>query len=194
MSTTFDWSASHQAGYEATRQQLHDAVRAHCGPHRPAGGGHVLTDEDLAIGLYTVTRASFSLHEDPRRQWTVGHDAIIAMFESLHGQGITGRRCPDRHKSGAILRALEAARLVECQDRMYVPAGRRGISRKWTIGPAHPRYAEFCRFAETVRVIYVGAGKFECKRVYTRAPHLPHRHSNAHAREGRKSPETVGGE
>jgi hypothetical protein len=154
---TFDYAAAPQAGYESSKDSLLDAVRTHC-HDRPGGRRHTLTDEDLAIGLYVVTRASFSLHDDPALQWTVGHSAVIGMFDALRADGATQRRCPDRNKSGAILRALERAELIECLDRRYKPAGKRGICRKWTVGPAHPRYAAFVRFSETVRVVYIGSG------------------------------------
>jgi hypothetical protein len=45
---------------------------------------------------------------------------------------------------------------MDCLDEEWIRSGpKRGISRKWTIGPNHPRYAEFCRFAETVKVKYI---------------------------------------
>ena len=154
----FNWSAASPAvGYAAERPRLLALVRTCC-VHRESSRRCKLSDDDLAIGLYTIERSSFGLHEDPRLQWTVGHDALAGMLDVLRKAGLTCRRSANRHVTGAIFRTLEAAGLIECLDRKYIPAGKAGIYRKWVVGPAHPKYSEFVMVSEGVRVVYVGIG------------------------------------
>lgn len=149
---TFDPDLCFSAGgYETLKPKLFEAVRTHC-HDRSAKYKAEITDEDLAIALYTFHVASFTRHERPQEQWTVGNGAIKGMFEALKRAGITTRGCRNVNKQVALKTILSRSGLVECFDSKYVPADGNGIAKKYTIGPSHWLYAQWVRWAESVPV------------------------------------------
>lgn len=170
---TFDPYKASEGGYSTSKDKLLAAVREHC-LDRTSKYTSEVTDEDLAIALYTYTRISFSVSETPRRQWTAGYEAIKGMFSKLAAEGLTERGCGNRNKGVALKTILERAGLVECFDSKWVSAGKQfGISKKYTIGPKHWRYGEFVRFAESIQCVKVDQIKGERKTV-TEEPELSH--------------------
>jgi hypothetical protein len=65
------------------------------------------------------------------------------MFSTLHSNRAITRRCSDG-KAVALRVILEQAGLIVCVDRNYVVGGpKRGVGRKFVIGPNDPRFQEF---------------------------------------------------
>ncbi|MDB5297582.1 MAG: hypothetical protein JWO31_3565 [Phycisphaerales bacterium] len=147
--------------WSAAREALVRAVEAHCTPatfrvERVARrSGEVVADdwsgrlpaEALAVVLYTVTKGSFDRRADPRDQWTCGTESLRAMFKTLKAAGEYRGPSPGTNKLVAAKRVLEAAGLIACFDAGYnVGAwGGKAMSKKYHVGSAHPRHAEFLR-------------------------------------------------
>jgi hypothetical protein len=104
-----------------------------------------ITLEDLAVAQYVVRKESFTTKSDrnSKRQFTFGIKSIMDMFSTLHSNRAITRRCSDG-KAVALRIILEQAGLIVCVDRNYVVGGpKRGIGRKFVIGPNDPRFQEF---------------------------------------------------
>ena len=145
----FDPVKARMTGYEKQRDHLLALVREHVLPPHKLGLSYSygIADEDLAIALWVVTSASFKNVEDKRKQFGCPNKWFIAAFEMLRKAGVTKRGCKDPKKLSSIKLVLERAGLIRCLDPSFsfVP-GRPELGRgkKYAIGPAHPRYAEWC--------------------------------------------------
>ncbi|MEI8195930.1 MAG: hypothetical protein WCI73_08490, partial [Phycisphaerae bacterium] len=64
----FDESKAAEAGYEAAKPALMEAVAKYA-TDRTCTYKAEITDEDLAIGLYLIQRNSFAVNDSPRTQW-----------------------------------------------------------------------------------------------------------------------------
>lgn len=148
---TFDPDRCSTGGYEGLKPRLLAAVERHC-RDRTCSYTKSITDEDLAIALYEFHIASFSRHDRPEEQWTVGNEAVIGMFRRLKEAGATSRGCAEPNKAVALKTILLRANLIECLDSKYIPAGGKGISKKYTISTNHWLYSRWVAWAETVRV------------------------------------------
>ncbi|HWE95739.1 MAG TPA: hypothetical protein VG269_17375 [Tepidisphaeraceae bacterium] len=158
-SRKFDPDRQGDGGYAEVKPQLMHAVETHCDTQTSSTEEGV-SAEDLCIALYAYTVNSFQTHENPRRQWSIGYDAIMQMFEKLNAEGLTDRTCKRRNKILAIRTTLLDAGLIECLDRRYIPSkDGTGVAQKYSIGRHHWRYAEFVKFANGVKVEYVGDAK-----------------------------------
>jgi hypothetical protein len=146
--STFDISASTLGGYESNRQRLLEMVESRETSER-CHWRQEITSEDLAIYLYSVESRSFSIADAPRLQFTCNYDFVATMFTAL--KAVTHRGGSNRNKLKAIRDVLESAGLIECNNRGYVPTGKKsGICQKWVVGPRHPRYAEWRAFASAM--------------------------------------------
>jgi hypothetical protein len=154
-SKTFDISRATEGGYELYRQRLLEDVAAHCIDRASKYDDGQVTNEDLAIGLYVVMRNSFSVSDDPRRQYSCPSTAFSEMFSKLKKEGVTKRGGADRNKIVAIKTILSRARLIECVDSDYVHGDHWGVGKKFTLGPTCWRHAEFVRFSQSIAVTYV---------------------------------------
>lgn len=146
---TFDPALASTGGYEGLKPRLMGAVATHC-VNRESGYAYGITDEDLAVALYTFHVASFSRHARPEEQWTVGNNAVSEMFAKLKAAGLTKRGCAQPNKAIALKTILLNAKLIECLDSRYVPANGKGISKKYTISTNHWLYHRWVRWAESV--------------------------------------------
>jgi hypothetical protein len=153
----FDPSKVGTAGFLDMKPKLLGAIRSR---HHTQTSSTVDEEEDLAIALYAYTVTSFTKNENPRRQWTIGYDAIMGMFQILNDEGVTTRTCKWRNKVLSLRTALLNAGLIEAMDVRFVPSKNgTGICQKYTIGPSHWMYPNFQRFAETVICVKVTTEK-----------------------------------
>lgn len=148
---TFDAAKAVEAGYAHWRERLIEAVRTYCS-NRASRYPYRISDEDLAVGLYLVTRNSFSIRDEPRHQFTCPQVAFVGMAETLK-VGSLG----NRNKVVGLKVILERAGLITCVDPGYIFAGNSsGAGKKYVCGPAHWRHAEFVRFSKGIDFEYVG--------------------------------------
>lgn len=107
------------------------------------------SDEDLAVVLYAVERGSLTRHRTPRHQFTVGNDSLTAMFAKLGrplgGEG-GGSGEANRKKLSAMKRVLVEAGLISVVSAAWCV----GVSKKYGLGPNHPRFGQFTAFAERI--------------------------------------------
>ena len=160
--STFDITASADGGYVASRDQLLKAVRDHVRPGHREGLSYpfALTDEDLAVGLWVVTKGSFEVKEDVRRQWTCPGNSFTDMFKVLKEEGVVDRGCTRTDKVASIKAVLERAGLALCIDDGYRFCPDRkdlGVGKKYVVGPNHWRWDEFLEFAKDVSVVWINA-------------------------------------
>jgi len=104
-----------------------------------------ITLEDLAVAQYVARKESFTTKndEESKRQFTFGLKSLMNMFSTLHSNRAIKRTC-DYGKAVALRVILEQTGLIVCVDRNYVVGGpKRGIGRKFVIGPNDPRFHEF---------------------------------------------------
>lgn len=140
-------------GYTEHAPALLEAVRLHVKPEHREGTCYRwrITDEDLVVALYVVTKGAFRGHPE------CGNGSIEKMFTALKGQGVIRRSC-DRNKAVAMKTILERASLIVCIDEGYI-VGVKG--KAYGPGPNHPRYAEYqaelARPAEVVGTIALSA-------------------------------------
>lgn len=152
---TFDITRATEGGFELHRERLLADVAKNCLDRGSKYSDGAITDEDLAIGLYVVMRNSFAVADDPRWQYSCPYEAFSGMFRALREEGVTRRGGADRNKIKAIKGILHRARLMECVDSRYVHGDHWGVGMKYTLGPTCWRHAEFVRFSQNIRVIYV---------------------------------------
>ena len=158
-SKTFDIAKATEGGFELHRERLLADVDRHCQDRASNYSDGKITNEDLAIGLYTVMRNSFGIAEDARWQYSCPVTAISGMFKTLKAEKVTSRGGAMPNKVVAIKAILERARLIECVDSRYIYGDHWGVAKKYTVGPACWRYGEFVRFSQNVSVVYVDALK-----------------------------------
>ncbi|MEI8194361.1 MAG: hypothetical protein WCI73_00475 [Phycisphaerae bacterium] len=159
-SRTFDEILAQEAGYEHYREQLMEAVKTYA-IDRTCQYTAEITDEDLAVGLYLVTRNSFAVADTARQQWTCPTQSFADMFSRLQSVGLTDRGGGNRNKIVAIKTILEQAGLITCIDRgwKHCPDNpKAGLGKKYTIGRNHWRYSEFIRFSQDIAVEYIRTG------------------------------------
>jgi hypothetical protein len=151
---TFDSTKASEGGYETQKAQLLEAVRQHC-VDRTAKYEAEITDEDLAIALFVVQCNSFRVYDDERQQWSCPRKAFGGMFQALQKQKLTKRGCSNLNKSVALKVILQRSGLIECVDADYVHGEHFGVGKKYTIGPTHWRYQQFCRWSENIKLVLV---------------------------------------
>ena len=161
-SVTFDESRSQGGGFHRRVTALLALVRERVTTEHRAGVKYKngISDIDLAVGLYVVEVNAFELHRDPDLRYTCGNEAFGGMFFALSGKQVIGKRACGREKAGALKRVLEAAGLIQCLDRKWVPKGLskrgKGTSQKWGPGVGHPRHGEFQFVLKHQPVVRVG--------------------------------------
>jgi hypothetical protein len=136
---TFDPAAASGQGYRENAPDLMEAIRQHVKPEHREGTCYKrrITDEDLAVALYCVTKGAFRGHSE------CGNKSIQNMFDTLKAGGVIDRGCI-RHKAVALKAILERAGLIVCHNSRYrFGPDVLGKSKEYVIGPNHPGFAEF---------------------------------------------------
>ncbi|MDB5294613.1 MAG: hypothetical protein JWO31_596 [Phycisphaerales bacterium] len=168
------------------RDALVRAVEAHCGPKAfrvervVRTTGEVVVDdwtgrlrpEALAVVLFVVTKGSFVRRAYAVDQWTAGVESIRGAFGGLKAARAYQGPIPGTPGLVAAKRVLERAGLIACVDRTYNAraAGGRGVSKKYSVGPSHPRYAEFVEWSAGVEVERADAYRARLKAGQVGAP------------------------
>lgn len=134
----FDPAKQRKIGFEQRRSELDRLIREHVTAdirqQIRKKNRSKYTDEQLAVVLYVVERSATTRHAQPKYQFTVPNNSIVAMFDTLDivldDDGETQRK-----KLAAMKQVLTAAGLIEPLDQgaWYVQKG-----KTFTLGAVHP--------------------------------------------------------
>lgn len=113
-------------------------VKPECYKTAKIDKGRSITHDDLAIGLYVITRNSTKRGERYDRWFTTGNDSIIEAFSVIKMMGKSKRGC-NTTKSVAIKNILCNAGLIYCLDNTWFHGGpKMGRCKKFGLGINHP--------------------------------------------------------
>jgi hypothetical protein len=115
-------------------------IRQHVKPEHK-GRRRTYTDEQLAIVLYTIEKGSTIRTKKEKHQFTVGNNSLMGMMRTL-GHPLQGSENSNRVTCSAMKHVLENAGLIEQLDATW----RFDVSKKYVVGPAHPRRSEYEQF------------------------------------------------
>jgi hypothetical protein len=149
---TFDPSkCKPRVSWEGERARLVALAESHCTRAAFEAAGREdyfgsISATEFGMALFSLEAESFTKKPagEAFRQFTWGKKSIREMLAALSGGGIQSG------KLTAVRDVLAAAGLAEVVDSRWRVAsdGRPGISKKYHIGPAHPRYGEFVKWAD----------------------------------------------
>ena len=104
------------------------------------------TDDQLAAVLYGIEKSATTRNKNPRLQFTVPNDSLVAALKTL-GLTVEGTAGSVRNRLSTMKRALVAAELAQVVD----PNWDVGKGKCYGLGNSHPRFVEYVAFRNLIQ-------------------------------------------